>query len=94
MQAFAGIDGQSALTTGGYNDQSPVQDFGGVNNELFNLGNPLLDGNVDELLIDNTEIKIDATPRFSLPLIRFTRSNSTRSIRTCSDIRGSRFNFL
>ena len=69
MQAFAGIDGQSELSVGGYDNNLATQDLNGYDTELFNIDNSILNRNANGLPLDNTEIKIDATPDSTSPAI-------------------------
>ena len=59
MLSYAGIDGQSELSSNSYNDNPTNQVNSGIHSELFNFDFSAVSEDVDEMLIDNSEIRID-----------------------------------
>ena len=59
MLSYAGIDGQSKLSSNSYNDNPTNQVNSGIQSELFNFDFSAVSEDVDEMLIDNSEIRID-----------------------------------
>ena len=60
MLSYAGIDRQLELSSNSYNDNSTNQGYSEIHSELFNSDFSAVSEDVNELLINNSEIRIDS----------------------------------